>query len=409
MVKEADLLRVKNGVHTEEIMNYLEISEITVALKAELVLKHRKLDSVYETKILKIKIQPENFKSPQFFYDHFDVNVNEGTVDIGKVIAVVKAFDLDLIAPYNTITYQLGSEEYFSINNASGEIRLIKELQKGFNLIVTAIDNINRYGSEYSKRADMVVQIIVNKNVSIKYEPYIQPESLKFGISNNDAPGTLIGTLHVLDHDVEPIFNYYISDNENFALKPFYDENMSKTISYKESVKIILNKYLADSNISKYDVLIEVSDGKYTTNKSIVIVVYRIIKQPLFSSLSYEVTLIENEFKKNISLVALSVNDEYKGDYTSFNIYSTPYLDSKWFSIDSRTGVIMLKRSIFRETDALCETYYLPISVHDTKYNLKSFINMKINLIATNQTTCEKLRFSCLYNGSIHTYSNGTQ
>ncbi len=68
-----------------------------------------------------------------------------------------------------------------------------------------------------------------------------------------------------------------------------------------------------------------------------------------------------NFFKLNqIKLTAL--NDDTPSSTLFFNLYSTPYLNKDWFSLDSNSGVLKLIQGLDRDPPRGRPEYLLPVS-----------------------------------------------
>lgn len=195
-------------------------------------------------------------------------------------------------------------------------------------------------------------------------------------------PGFVIGRLEVSDQDTESYFNYSISDS-TFGIRGIYDQTKAKShYNYRGSAEIYLNNYLDFKKKSVYDLLAFVSDSYFLVNVSITINILNINdRPPEFINQPYNV-YIDEENVPNTPIATLAARDDDNlNNEFLFEIYSTPYLDKSWFSLDRKTGVLTLLKGLNRDLPNGRKTYYLPISVSDQgSPSLKSYSFVIINL-----------------------------
>lgn len=134
----------------EDPLNFRISSSQVIYMVAE-VGNYLMQSTARELKILTIYLKEENINPPKFVTNTIELSVVEGTDDLNKIIAVVKAYDIDKTPPFNTITYSFDAKSnqdgFFSIDQKSGEIKLIKKIQnkKNIPLEIFAKDGANGY------------------------------------------------------------------------------------------------------------------------------------------------------------------------------------------------------------------------------------------------------------------------
>ena len=125
----------------EDPLNYRIASDMVIYMIAE-VGSNTITSTARELKILTIYLKEENINPPKFVSNTIEASVVESNDDLNKVIAVVKAYDIDKTSPNNQITYSFDPygntvtdpEGYFSIDQNTGEIKLIKSIRNKKNI-----------------------------------------------------------------------------------------------------------------------------------------------------------------------------------------------------------------------------------------------------------------------------------
>lgn len=154
------------SLRIEDPLNYRVAKSMIIYIVAE-VGNYLMSSTARELKILTIYLKEENINPPKFVTNTIEASVVEGKEDLDKVIAIVKAYDLDLTYPYNSITYEFDSksnmDQYFSIDPKSGEIKLINPIQnkKNIPLEVFAKDGANGYNMNSPNQNSIYVDVKV--------------------------------------------------------------------------------------------------------------------------------------------------------------------------------------------------------------------------------------------------------
>ena len=251
-----------------------------------------------ELKILTIYLKEENINPPKFVTNTIDLSVVEGTDDLNKIIAVVKAYDLDRTPPYNTISYSFDAKSnldgFFSINSNTGEITLVKQIQnkKNIPLEIFARDGANGYKMTAPNQNSIYVDVrVIDINDN---PPQFSQQSYTFNVTENSASGSVIGRLEVFDPDTESFFNYSITDS-TFGIRPIFDSTKMKSYNnYRGSAEIYLNSNLDFLRKSVYRTKVYVSDSYHLVSVDITIYVINVNdRPPLFTGLPYIVEIDE--------------------------------------------------------------------------------------------------------------------
>lgn len=379
-MKETCSLRI------EDPLNYRVAKSMIVYLVAEIGTDQMESTS-RELKILTIYLKEENINPPKFVSNTIEASVSEGRDDLGKVIAKVKAYDLDLTYPYNSITYEFDAnsnlDKFFSINSTSGEIKLVNTIQnkKNIPLEIVAKDGANGYNMGRPNMNSIYVDVkVIDINDN---EPVFSQPSYEFEVAENAPLGHVIGRLDVSDPDIESYFNYSISDS-TFGIRGIFDHTKTKSHSnYRGSAEIYLNNYLDHKKKSLYKLLTFVSDSFFVVNCSLTIKVLNIVdRPPQFISTPYIRKIDEGTVPASpLFVVAARDDDMYSNDFL-FEIYPTPYFSTiaDWFKLE-QNGQVSLIKPLDRDPPFGTDTYNVPVSVAYKDFpHLKSYTNLTIEL-----------------------------
>lgn len=128
----------------EDPLNYRVSSSMVIYMIAEVGSK-KVVSTARELKMLTINLKEENINSPKFVSNTIEASVVEGDEDLNKIIAVVRAYDIDKTSPNNKITYSFDPSgymlnySYFSIDPITGEIKLTSRIKNEKNIPLTVI------------------------------------------------------------------------------------------------------------------------------------------------------------------------------------------------------------------------------------------------------------------------------
>jgi hypothetical protein len=371
----------------EDPLNYRVASSMVIYMIAEIG-NTRIASTARELKILTINLKEENINPPKFVTSTIEASVVEGKTDIGKVIAVVKAYDLDITSPLNDINYSFdvnsNFDKYFAINSITGEIKMIKEIKnkKNIPLQVIAQDGANGFKRNVPNQNTIYINIKVldiNDN-----PPRFVNERYDFNVSEGADLKSVIGSVDVYDDDNDSFFDFSISES-TFGIRKFFSLEKAGIYnsSYKGSAEIYLNRYLDFYKTNKYNFKIFVSDSMFSANADVSVnIINANNKPPLFTNTPYTIDLTEASLDENkvlLTLTATGVDTQSKDFY--YQIYSTPYLDKNWFDLDSNSGALRLIKPLDYDLPNGRPVFSLPISVaYKNSQNLKTYSKVSINL-----------------------------
>ncbi len=281
----------------EDPLNYRLACSMIVYMVAE-VGNYLMPSTARELKILTVYLKEENINPPKFVTSTIEASVIEGDEDLNKVIAVVKAYDLDKTYPFNKITYEFDRNSnldgYFSINSTSGEIKLEQRIhnKKNIPLEIIAKDGANGYLMSVPNQNSIYVDV---KVIDINDNPPVfGSASYTFSVNEDAQPDYVIGRLDVSDEDTETFFNFSISDS-TFGIRSVYDHMKTKSFTnYRGSAEIYLNNYLNYSKINNYNLQVFVSDSQFLSNVTVIINVNNVNDHPpVFTNTPYVVYIDE--------------------------------------------------------------------------------------------------------------------
>lgn len=314
--KETCLLKI------EDPLNYRLACSMIVYMVTE-VGNYLMPTTARELKILTIYLKEENINPPKFVTSTIEASVVEGDEDLNKVIAVVKAYDIDKTFPFSQISYYFdlnsNSDGYFSINSTSGEIKLMKRIRnkKNIPLEVVAKDGANGYMMNEPNKNSIYVDVKVidiNDNA-----PNFTEIAYNFSVNEDAQPGFVIGRLDVMDEDTETFFNFSISDSM-FGIRGIFDYQ-KKSASYRGSAEIYLNNYLNYNKTKEYKLQVFVSDSQFITSAAVNIVVNNVNdRPPVFGNTPYVVYIDETSVPSTPIVTVSSFCSIYLGHLFQFGL-----------------------------------------------------------------------------------------
>ncbi len=373
----------------EDPLNYRIASSMVIYMIAE-VGSNTIASTARELKILTIYLKEENINPPKFVSNTIEASVVESNDDLNKVIAVVKAYDIDKTSPNNQITYSFDAygntvndpDGYFSIDQNTGEIRLIKSIKnkKNIPLEVFARDGANGYGMLVPNQNSIYVDV---KVIDINDNPPVfNQNAYTFTINETVRPGYVIGRLEVMDQDTLSYFNYSISDS-TFGIRGIYDSNKIKSHShYRGSAEIYVNNYLDYNRVKQYVLTVYVSDSQFVNTATVTInLINEYDKPPKWLRAPYTVK-IDEEFLPTSPIATLAaINDDNQSNDFIFECYSSPKVDKKWFDLNPKTGELRLLKGLDRDLPFGQDVYLLQISVaYAGSPDLKAYSTVEITL-----------------------------
>ncbi|KAF7988426.1 hypothetical protein HCN44_000999 [Aphidius gifuensis] len=323
---------------------------------------------------------------------------------VGSVVMKVHATDAD---KSNKIKYRFGNNETkFSINETTGEIRTLvqldKETQTNFSLLVIASDNSSSAITNNGEPNEVKQYY----NIVIDDENYNAPKfenSLnKFVILENATIGSCPFTVEAFDKDKNRQIKYTIisrADDDLFRIN-------------ESTGAICLNKNLTDDNILKtFNLTVEASDGKYHDNTTISITIEDINNNiPVFKDVD-EVKIFKNQSVGSV-VMKVHATDADKSNKIKYRFGNN---ETK-FSINETTGEIKTLVQLDKETQTNFSLLviasddspsaitvdgkanevkqYYNILIDDGNYNSPKFENSSYNFKFLENTTVKSCPFA---------------
>ena len=281
----------------------------------------------------------------------FDITSNNQTVQVfenallNQIIIQIHAGDSDL-AVNALITYTLTPNTFFKIDNVTGEIYIVSELDYEtlpvHILVITARDNGSPY--LYSNTTLTVLLLDYNDNIPVfssevysttVIENVIYNESiLSLSVSDSDTliENTFVFIEIILSEPNEP--NFYISQTNN-ELRLLSSLDAEFSTEYRLTIRA--NNTLALNPLANTaTVLVFISDQ----NDNL----------PLFSSLFYFGSINEASPIGNFILQVSATDRDVNAENSNITFYFESNANSSFFSIDSTNGIIRLRNQIDFET-----------------------------------------------------------
>lgn len=312
-----------------------------------LVAKDGGLPQRSSTMTIAITVTDINDNKPRFSYSQYNVTIQED-IAVGTNIMKVSASDDDEgqngVVHYQFSTNPNGeSQKLFSINNSSGEVKVIQQLTftsgEPHRIVVSAFD----HGSPpLSSQAFINIHVVDVNN----HAPEININLLSDGkVKESSNKGTVIAYVAVVDRDTGR--NGQVTCTVNHS--KFQLHNLSNT-EYKV---IVSNELDREENI-EYIVKVNCEDdGVPKQNKSesfIVQVLDMNDNEPKFDREQYNATITENKDPgQMITKVTASDSDQGSNAEVRYSI------ESKFrtqFEVDGSTGIIRAKTQFDREVQS---------------------------------------------------------
>ena len=283
---------------------------------------------------------------PSFTSDVYNVTVSE-SVDIGTEIITVMATDADE-GISGIVRYNLSnSDNYFDINETSGEVSVLAELdretQDYFEMTVIALDE-----GEPALSATALLQVTVS-DVNDNQPLFSQPEGYFVNVSENAAVGEPIATITATDDDIG------VNSQIVYVLS-FPNMSPSGVVSVGSSTgTITVKKSLDREMFDSFVVTLIAFDGGNPSLSQNVPVNITILdaddNPPIFSTSLYTSIVLEN-ITVGTDLLNVSAKDIDMGEngIVRYQIHSDSAVP---FSINSETGSINVTNpGLDRETNS---------------------------------------------------------
>ncbi|XP_037269642.2 protocadherin Fat 3 isoform X1 [Rhipicephalus microplus] len=274
-----------------------------------------------------IDVLDVNDNAPTFGEEKFALELPESLPVGTELPAFYKARDIDAGPNGQIVRFMIeGSEDKFFVNNVTGSLTLISDLDyetaETHEFTVFAIDGGTppRTGS-----ASIIISV---QNIN-EYSPEFIGLPYNFYVAENAARGTSVGQIQALDKDGNKI-TYTISDGdtEYFGIEA-------------DTGKLYVRKNL-DSR-TEYALVVAATDDGQPETRTLGVQVTVYVKEvnnypPVFSHSSYKGTVLEKYATDRVIIKLIATDKDLQNNTITYNISSGN--DDNIFLIDHQTGDI---------------------------------------------------------------------
>jgi len=265
-------------------------------------------------------------------------NINENTTEVGI---------LSVLNPKNSVlTYTISGEDasLFNINSSTGSIEFISspdfELKSSYNIVTTVTDSLSNSTA---------------RSISIKV------------LNVDDAPTILTDTISILENTIQ-VGSISIANSDSDSLSYTLTGIDENDFNINTSTGEIRLKSDANYEVkSSYSFIINVSDGTYTSSKTILLNISDVNDAPRYNNLT-NISVLENT---SIVILTVDASDD-ENDPISFSINDTTN-----FNINSSTGELKFNPTNLPDYEVK-ELYTLVISVSDGNTAINKTIQINI-------------------------------
>uniref|UniRef100_A0A8B9J4A8 Protocadherin 2 gamma 28 n=1 Tax=Astyanax mexicanus TaxID=7994 RepID=A0A8B9J4A8_ASTMX len=284
-----------------------------------------------------------NDNPPMFSQSVYRVFLPENA-EQGSSVVRVSATDKDK-GSYGEVSYSFSQNtgkamEYFTINSATGEIRvnvlLDYEKSKQYELNVEAMDK-----GRLTDTSKVLVEITdVNDNA-----PVISVISFSNPIAEDSAPETVIAMLNVKD----------IDSGKNGQIRCSVDSDLPFRIKSSSSnfYSLVTDQFLDREKNSEYNITITATDEgspSFSTNKTLNLKICDVNDNaPVFQRQSYTAYVLENN-TPGVSIFAMTAADQDSGNNARVSYFLEDVIvngvsASTYISVNAESGEILALRS----------------------------------------------------------------
>ncbi|XP_068114331.1 cadherin-23 isoform X3 [Hyperolius riggenbachi] len=316
-----------------------------------------------------VTILDENDNAPMFASPLYEVRSDEGPLTLNAVIITTTAVDSDE-GLNGTITYSIISgnlQDTFTINNATGLIRAVKELDYEvclgrYTLIITATDRCPIVPRRLTSTTTVYVNVNdINDNWPIFPRLYEGPFEITEG-----QPGPRVSTFKADDKDsgLNGQVEYSIVGGD--ILGEFVISSVEGDLRVRKDYE------LDRENIALYNITIMAKDRGNPPFSSTVVVEVRVLdindNDPVLLNLPLNITISENTpVSTPITRILASDADAGRNAILTFNI--TGGNGDNAFFINENTGIVYVNRALDREK---ISEYRLTVTVKDNPENARN-------------------------------------
>ncbi|XP_055033747.2 protocadherin Fat 2 [Misgurnus anguillicaudatus] len=313
--------------------------------------------SLSSTATVVVEVLDENDNSPQFSHKLFQVKLPEqqSTAEPQEIYRLV-ARDDD-VGLNGMITYSLEDslQDRFGINPETGVVTARGEFDKG-NYSILTVKATDQGNPPRMSKTRLHVEWLPQPEESSEVLAFDEPP-FNYVVMETDPVTDMVGIIHTEITKNLLLFDIIGGDEE----QDFYIE--------KNTGMIIKARRLDASVKSNYNLTVRVTDGfQAITTQAYIQVVDINDHRPMFLKSLYEVRVPEDTAPWK-EIVQISARDVDTNSGLFYTIHNSLHPDSlKYFHLDQRSGVLVLKEELDYET---ITTHTLIVMVRDEKIPIK--------------------------------------
>ncbi|NXE32689.1 CAD23 protein, partial [Ptilorrhoa leucosticta] len=325
--------------------------------------------SLSATTTVYVTILDENDNAPAFRQQLYEVTLDEGPSTLNASLVTVQALDQDE-GPNGTVAYAITEGNIlgtFHIDNATGEIRTVKELDYEishgrYTLVVTATDQC----PIVSRRLTSTTTVLVNLNdINDNCPTFPRPYEGPFDITEGQ-PGPRVWTFLAHDGDSGPSGQVEYSIIAGDPLGEFVISPVEGELRVRKDAE------LDRENIPFYNLTIAARDRGVPPLSSTILVGVRVLdindNDPVLLNLPMNLTLSENAAVSSF-VTRILARDADQGLNALLTFDITAGNTDNAFYINSTSGIVYVNRPLDRERVA---EYRLTITVKDNPENIRN-------------------------------------
>uniref|UniRef100_A0A8D2M3P2 Cadherin-23 n=1 Tax=Zonotrichia albicollis TaxID=44394 RepID=A0A8D2M3P2_ZONAL len=325
--------------------------------------------SLSATTTVYVTILDENDNAPAFRQQLYEVTLDEGPSSLNASLVTVQALDQDE-GPNGTVAYAITEGNIlgtFHIDNATGEIRTVKELDYEishgrYTLVVTATDQCPIVSRRLTSTATVLVNLNdINDNCPTFPRPYEGPFDVTEG-----QPGPRVWTFLAHDGDSGPSGQVEYSIIAGDPLGEFVISPVEGELRVRKDAE------LDRENIPFYNLTIAARDRGVPPLSSTMVVGVRVLdindNDPVLLNLPMNLTLSESAAVSSFVTRVLA-HDADQGPNALLTFDITAGNTENAFYINSTSGVVYVNRPLDRERVA---EYRLTVTVKDNPENIRN-------------------------------------
>uniref|UniRef100_A0A8C3XYW0 Cadherin-23 n=1 Tax=Catharus ustulatus TaxID=91951 RepID=A0A8C3XYW0_CATUS len=325
--------------------------------------------SLSATTTVYVTVLDENDNAPAFRQQLYEVTLDEGPSTLNATLVTVQALDQDE-GPNGTVAYAITEGNIlgtFRIDNATGEIRTVKELDYEishgrYTLIVTATDQCPIASRRLTSTATVLVNLNdINDNCPTFPRPYEGPFDVTEG-----QPGPRVWTFLAHDGDSGPSGQVEYSIVAGDPLGEFVISPVEGELRVRKDAE------LDRENIAFYNLTIAARDRGVPPLSSTMLVGVRVLdindNDPVLLNLPMNLTLSENAAVSSFVTRVLA-RDADQGPNALLTFDITAGNTENAFYINSTSGIVYVNRPLDRER---VPEYRLTVTVKDNPENIRN-------------------------------------